>query len=897
MRTGDHPSRGIAQRLYRACADLLPAAPPTEPPDLFLYGGGMAERWNWPVRRFFRRFFRNVRIESAAIAELKAIAQRGTPIYITPTIGHLECNFFNNFFLEHNLPLARFVNDLTTAWWRPWREGFGIWQRRLAWLAAEGGPLPHPVRSGFLATLFADGHPVLLRLRTSRAHDDLFWDDPAEDPLATLIHAQQTAQRPFYLVPMQFVWNRRPLREEKGLFDLLFGERENGGGLRSLVRFARNYVTPAYAQIGKPIALADFLAAQPAGSAEQYARNLRQTLLVTIQRERHSTTGRPLKPRRWILDQVCEAEAVHRAVYELARETGKPVADVKQLARKYAEEIAADIRFHYIEFAEWLLNWVFRRVYNGFTVNEEGLARLKQAMANGPTILVPSHRSHIDYLLISYVLYRHHLAMPHVASGINLNFWPLGPFFRRCGSFFLRRTFGNNHLYRAVFEAYLHLLIREQYCIEFFIEGGRSRTGKSLKPKMGFLSMITDGMREGASADLTFIPIAITYDQVIEQKAYMSELAGSAKTEERGWHLLRLRRHLKRRHGHIYMHIGDPVPFTDVMRGVFPAAASPPLIPAAEKSRVVRELAQTLMYAINKEAFVTPIALAATALLLPLKQAVTEPEIFEVVSHLRKYLHWKGAHFSPLLEENFTGAILEALAHLASPPGRLIGKHSEFQPTCYSVSTDDRIPLDYSKNSIIHFFISLGCLAVILRTHHLRGTTTIPLAAIETDYRLCKQIFRHEFTFSTRFPIPEHIARLFAFMTETGILPPDAATPSGVRINPAAAARLRLYAWMLRNFFESYKVVLLAAPLIPEEGMETKAFLKLLIRYGRHLFLLGEIRCHEAISHANFQNAIDSYAELGLVVKSCDTAKKEVLKWCSDHPEVQRLQQALEEWC
>ncbi|MBI2345402.1 MAG: 1-acyl-sn-glycerol-3-phosphate acyltransferase [Deltaproteobacteria bacterium] len=453
---------------------VLASGPP--PPDP--YGGAMASEFNWCHRLLFPRFFRKVRVDGTPPACLQELATRGTLIYVTPFIGQLELQFFNHMALSHRLPLARFVNDLRNIWWRPWRNRRGYRRTK---------SLPHPVRSGYLAGLLRDHHSVLLRLRTSRGYDDLFWDDPAEDPLVPLIHLQRTSASPLYMVPMQFFWERRPSARRKGLIDLLFGERDHPGWLRRFVRFWRHYAAGATAHIGEPIALADFLQGHLTQDDTSAARVLRQRLLGQIHQEKLIATGPPLKPRRWIIEQISETEGVQRVVYSSARETGKSVEDFKQLARQYADEIAADIRYGYIELAERVLRWVFRNIYDGIAVDEAGFAAVKRAMAAGPTIFVPSHRSHVDGMILSYLLFQHRLATPHLAAGINMAFWPAGPFFRRCGAFFLRRTFGKNPLYRAVFAEYITLLLREQYSVEFFIEGGRSRTGKSLKPRMGIL--------------------------------------------------------------------------------------------------------------------------------------------------------------------------------------------------------------------------------------------------------------------------------------------------------------------------------------------------------------------------------------------------------------------------
>ena len=120
-------------------------------------------------------------------------------------------------------------------------------------------------------------------------------------------------------------------------------------------------------------------------------------------------------------------------------------------------------------------------MFDSFDVDGEGLTRAKELYAEGPVVFVPNHKSHADYLILSHILYHNGMTLPHIAAGINLEFWPLGPVFRRGGAYFIRRAFRDNPLYKAVLESYLEVLIKEGYSQEFFIEGGRSRTGKLMK--------------------------------------------------------------------------------------------------------------------------------------------------------------------------------------------------------------------------------------------------------------------------------------------------------------------------------------------------------------------------------------------------------------------------------
>src|SRR5258708_38704363 len=165
-------------------------------------------------------------------------------------------------------------------------------------------------------------------------------------------------------------------------------------------------------------------------------------------------------------------------------------------------------------------------------VDREGLERGGGATKEGCAILLPSHKSHIDYLVLSYVFNDENIQLPLIAAGDNLSFFPLGPIFRRAGAFFIRRSFGGDRLYGSVVDAYIRRVIREGYSIEFFLEGGRSRTGKLLPPKLGLLNMVVEAALAVPNKEVFFVPVSIGYERLGEGRAYVRELTGGEKTKE-----------------------------------------------------------------------------------------------------------------------------------------------------------------------------------------------------------------------------------------------------------------------------------------------------------------------------------------------------------------------------
>ena len=200
-----------------------------------------------------------------------------------------------------------------------------------------------------------------------------------------------------------------------------------------------------------------------------------------------------------------------------------------------------------------------------------GLEKVTEYAKRNPIVLVPSHRSYFDFIILSSMLfYDRHLLPPHIAARENMAFGPFGFIWRKAGAFFLRRSF-DDPLYKSVFRTYVAYLIKEGFTQEFFIEGGRSRTGKTLAPRLGILSWNVEAFLASGRQDLYFVPIALTYERLVEEGAMVGELEGGAKTEESMLGLVRARRFLRLRFGSVFVNFGEPISLGDGPRRPAPA--------------------------------------------------------------------------------------------------------------------------------------------------------------------------------------------------------------------------------------------------------------------------------------------------------------------------------------
>lgn len=814
--------------------------------EIDIYASSMTGDFNWLHNIIYPRFFEKIHVEAENLEQIRELAKSSTIIYVTKDIGQLEYNFFNYLFINELLPLASFVNELSLWQWLPLKSIRQVIFRR-SQRFIEHGPLPHPISSGYAGAMVDMGKSLFIQLKSTEIFNDLYWYSTIEDPLASVISASERSAKPIYIVPLHFLWDKRP-EGSSGIIVHLLPER-----LQRMVMFFKNCKNKAIVKISPPIALSDTLLKFGESDIAGKSKKLRKELLELLHQEKKVTTGPALKPRSVIINEIIEDPELQKVIYEVATEKGKNVDDSKALAKKYACEIASDVSYTYVENGCRIMKWVLKNIYDGIDINTDGLATLKKALATAPIILVPNHRSHMDYLILSTILYECNITIPHIAAGINLSFWPLGHIFRRCGAFFLRRTFAGNRLYRTVLKTYLKILLKEGYCQELFIEGGRSRTGKLLRPRSGFLSMVVEAIKEGATKEVNFVPVSITYDQVIEE--YKKEIDGGEKKKERTRDLLHLGKHLKKRYGKIYVRFGEPISYSNTGLGI---------------KEDVYKIASSVCATINKGLIATPSAAVALSALNCGKRGLTEDELKSNLNELTDYLKWKGVSFSQdITLENSIEKLVGSNA---------IKLHKEFEPHFYEITDESRRTLDYYKNNIVHFFVSAGCIASILLSYSKRGLPRPSSEEICELYMFCKSLFAFEFSFSTKMPLQEHVKKVLAYFDD-----------SKITTNPT---RLTIFKDLIVNFLESYLIVLNAS--INLRRMEEKVFLKTIIKYARHLHLLGRITRFEAISTPVFNNAILWLTNEGVLVKEEDKKGRKFYSFSGKSEEAEKLKLKLQ---
>jgi len=312
---------------------------------------------------------------------------------------------------------------------------------------------------------------------------------------------------------------------------------------------------------------------QTTGLAEFVARQAG----LALERAERRVRGARYKVPRLVEQDILGRPAFVGGLTNLARETGHGEARVTRDAARYLREIAATHSPYVIDLVAHLIRMLYTRGYGeALHYDREKLREIQALALRHPVVFLPSHKSNLDHLVLQYMLHENELPPNHTAGGINMNFFPVGPLVRRSGVFFIRRSFKDNPVYKFVLHHYIDYLIDKRFSLEWYVEGGRSRSGKLLPPRFGLLAYVADAHRRGIADDVLLIPVSIAYDQIGDVQDYAAEQTGAKKERESfGWFVKFVRR-LHRRYGNIHFSFGDPISLTKAMGAPDPGARPNP---------------------------------------------------------------------------------------------------------------------------------------------------------------------------------------------------------------------------------------------------------------------------------------------------------------------------------
>jgi glycerol-3-phosphate O-acyltransferase len=563
------------------------------------------------------------------------------------------------------------------------------------------------VRSSFALTQ----NIGLWRTRTDRR--------PPELLLALIDALRRDPSLDVSLVPAAVYWGRAPSKERSLIRLLLSEDWVIGSRVRRFFTVLFNGRSTTV-QLGDPVSLRGLLESD--ADTALSARRIARSLVSQFARLRTARLGPDLSHRRTIVTAVLRTRAVRAAVAQELRDKGKRSRRALLLeARRYANEIAANYSPVFITFMSLALRSLWNRLYDG--IEFQHVDTLQRVAEGNEIVYVPCHRSHMDYLLLSYAIYERGYAVPHIAAGLNLNLPIVGRFLRKGGAFFIRRSFRGNSIYTIVFMKYLAAMMARGHSIEYFIEGGRSRTGRLRPPMTGMLSMTVRSYLREPRRPVVFVPVYFGYERIVEGPTYIGELSGQPKEKESVVGLLRTVGRLRQRFGHVHVNFGEPIHLDRVLdrhavnwrERAFDDQNRAPWVGA-----LVDELAQSIMRNINSAASVSPINLLAVVLLATPRQSMLEADLVRQIQTMQAVLTAVPYGDRVTVTDQTAAQIVNYGIALNS-----VTRESNRAGDLVRMSPEQAVLATYYRNNVLHLFAMPSLIACCFLANAVISTSDV----------------------------------------------------------------------------------------------------------------------------------------------------------------------------
>jgi glycerol-3-phosphate O-acyltransferase len=814
----------------------------------------MLRRFGWFYHLIgLGRALGRLRIEEHSVEQIRRAADAGPIVYALPTRSAVDHLALNTALTQRRLPLSVWADGARSFYWQPVAEAWSDVAWRLRSFFTEGFA-PDPVRSGWVQRSVVDGHPVTLFVEGSPTWLDSLRSRERSDPLAAVLAAQRELDTPISIVPALVVWDRAPEHESNAVRRFFQVGRPVTGMLQGLVN-AWLRSSQAFIQVGEPLDLRRITRRMPIGDDR---RALRKLLAVAMRRETNMVRGPRLSPHREFRKVVLDNPPMRQLVREEARVANTTEDHIRRKMVRDYDAIAARFKWRVIVLLSWVLRPLWTRVFSGVDVTTTDLERIRTAMRNGTAVLVPSHKSHLDYVLLSWVFFKHDLIVPHIVAGMNLAIWPLSLVLRGAGAFFVKRKFADDRIFPAVFNRYLRELIFRGYPVEFFIEGGRTRSGKLMPPRVGVLGMVLGACELGPKDhEVTVLPIALAYEQVAEESSYARELGGEVKRPESLGQFFRASSVFRRRFGRVYLRVGEPLP-------VRPEVASEGRKVWSQRSTKVQKVdlhifGERILHHIGDVTVVLPSSLVALALLAHHRRGLKHGLLVDRVERFRARLHDAGAPEAQSVE-HLGQAVAQALDRFLK--GKLVEAFEHEGERVWATAPDRRITLDFYKNQVLHYLAPAGYACLAMRALPARPVTVDELRPV---YAQLLWTFRNEFILDPDRSATRHLLDGLATLQKHG-----AVVESEGAWAVRDSSRMGEFYGLFRSLPEGYAAVLEASSRLSRRTLSSRDLARAIQSDRDALMAAGRVSRPESLSLVPLQNAVRAFTDEGVFHKGTD---------------------------
>ena len=578
--------------------------------------------------------------------------------------------------------------------------------------------------------------------------------------------------------------------------------------------------------------------------ADGFAAFVGRRATLAVDRAERPLIGDRYKVPRLVAEQVASSARVRDNAAALALKLGRDPDDVLAELTVDLQELVAVQSPPAIDAFRATMAPLHRRAWT-VQADVESLEHLRELNRTSALVFLPSHRSYSDPLVLADVLDANDFPRNHVLGGANMAFWPIGPLGKRAGLIFIRRSFGDDQVYKLAVREYFGHLVAKRFNLEWYIEGGRSRTGKLRPPRYGLLHYLVRALQDGDGGDVTLVPVSITYEQLQEVAAMAAEQGGGAKSAEGlGW-LAGYLRAQRRNVGIARVRFGVPLSLRRA------------LADAGEGSAQVEKVAFRICVGINRASPATATSLVTFALLSVRDRALTLEQVREVIAPLLDLLDERGIP-GPAADLRDASAVNDTLATLVE--GGVVSSYSEGAEPVWSIAPERHHVAAFYRNGMLHHVLNRAVMELVVLDLATQPPEGDPAAAAWEKALALRDLLTFDFFFVRKTRYSDEIA------DEAERLGWHGSRDGGEAAKLIAGAPLLVAHGVLRPFVDAQFVV---AGRLAARGDEPLAdesrFLHECMTHGRQLLLQGRIHGADSVSRELFATALKLAANRELV--------------------------------
>ena len=861
--------------------------PVQRPTDSLPKKNGMPTKLSWLSRICFKWLYARVIHEPTQVKDILSIPSNEPILYLMNGESQIDFLYLTDLCLKTGMPLAYLSNGSS-------KRKYGTHAARLK--AFFGRKNKNIALDDFIDAVKTH-KSALLFLNQYGLHerDKKQFTESVLDKLLEMTRAPNEPLR-IHLVPVGIVWERRSENSNHTILADIYGTPTRPSSIRRFLS-ATPGLLQIFFKIGQPQCLIhhEILSLD---STYQSGAELRLSLIDDIDHMHQQVNGPKVKPHQQLLREILDSDAFRAELLAIGQTTGLSQEDLLKNAKNILDKTASKFTFVMIKILCTILIPMFALIYDGLYFDPEKINEIRELSKKNRIIFIPSHKSHIDYLVLSVILFQHGVLPPHIAAGENLNFAIVGSILRRGGAFFIKRSFRGEQLYAACLKHYIAKILNEGYPIEFFIEGGRSRTGQILQPKFGILRMLAQAVQANPDMPVKIIPCAITYEKVIEDIGYKNEQEGGKKQKESIAGLIRTTKLLISNYGQLYVSFADPIDFNAALK-------TPQNLPHDQANELftkqIDSLASELMQRISQASTVTTSSLLSAAILNRHSHTLPLSELLDTSAIFLNLLVERGARISPVLKTALaahrvtlrslpvekidngapntylTPSQLSSIAELLRQPALQTLKLFQHNgcvrqmghPNTPSFEIDEtgRLQMAFYKNILLFSIIDDIYLALALditNTPTSREALLNAFVEIQSLFNIEFNIIRPDQSFDDT--VRRFIARNWLNISDQNVL----------ETTPDSTIFLKILSHCITPHIQSYQTVFNAANDVSADIEESK-FLDNIMNDTKQNIANGQL-LPESRSKVMFSHAISRLVSLGTFKVAYDSSAKKPIK-------------------